>query len=131
MAKQREAVGEIACLLCKRDAELHAFEERTKLDPDSDGGGKPTYPKKFFVICPPVKGYRGCGTILANGAGAQSQLMELGRIFGPAGKPVKPVQIEIDQTTRPNTAVIQAQPPKAHVSDMPPPKTSKNPFALW
>jgi hypothetical protein len=124
MAKVREAVGEIACPFCKRDAELHAFEERQKLDPDSEGGGKPTYPKKHFIICPPVKGYRGCGTILANGNGAQEKMMDLGKIFGPAGRQSKPA------------AAAEPPPPPAPAapsSAPPPPKAAEkhNPFKLW
>jgi len=119
MAKLREAVGDIACPLCKRDAELHAFEERQKLDPDSDGG-KPTYPKKFFVVCPPIKGYRGCGTILANGAGAQSQLMELGSVFGATR--TKPEPKAHDN----QTPVSPPVPPTPAA-----PKPVNNPFKLW
>lgn len=128
MNKPREPIGEITCPLCKRDAELHAFEERQKLNPDSDGGGKPTYPKKHFVVCPPVKGYRGCGTILANGHEAQARFMELGRVFGPGGKSSKP-----QAAAQPAHSDTKPQPVEAPTPPPPPSKAapSRNPFKLW
>lgn len=91
----REPIGEIPCPLCGRTAELHESAERTKVDPSGEPGRR-AYPRKFYVVCPPVQGYRGCGTILANGAQAQARMMELGRVFGagprsaPAAQPAEP-----------------------------------------
>lgn len=78
----REPVGEIKCPWCRRDAELHRSESRPKLNPDAP---KPaaSYPVKYFVICPPTTGYRGCGTTLANSGEAQVRMMENGKLFGP------------------------------------------------
>jgi hypothetical protein len=89
MAKRDEPIGEIPCPLCKRAAEVVKFNDRTKLDPA--GEGKPAYPRKVYIVCPPVTGYRGCGTILANSLEAQARIMETARIFGPAGAGEKPV----------------------------------------
>jgi len=121
----REAVGEIDCPLCKRTAELHASAERLKLDPDAapDGKGKPAYPRKFFVVCPPIAGWRGCGTILANGSGAQIQLMEIGRLHGPDGQPARRKEsAPVSQQTIPATS-----PPPSPVAKTAP----ANPFRFW
>lgn len=72
----RKAIGSIKCPLCDRAAELHQFEERTKLNPDGPAP-KASYPSKRFIVCPPTTGYRGCGTILANSAHAQERIAEL------------------------------------------------------
>lgn len=126
MTKPREAIGEIDCPLCKRSAELHASEDRPKLDPDGEGGGK-SYPRKYFVRCPPVRGYSGCGTIMANGSGAQIRLMELGTIYGV----VRPARAE------PPPPAPRAEPPPAPAAAAPPPAApvkpaeKKNPFAMW
>lgn len=125
MAKSREAVGEISCPLCQRDAELHAFDQKEKLNPDAAEGGRPSYPKKHFVICPPVKGYRGCGTILANGNGAQERLMELGTVFGAAGK------AKIRAPAPDSAPPMPAAAPAAPIPPAPAPAAKKNPFQLW
>lgn len=83
----REPIGEIPCPWCDRTAELHASSERRKVS--AEGEGRVSYPRKLFVICPPIAGYRGCGTTLANNEHAQARMMELGRVFGPQGKPAK------------------------------------------
>lgn len=124
---RREPIGEIECPWCKRTAELHASTERTKLDPEN-GGGKQSYPKKFFVICPPTTGYRGCGTTLANSAQAQERMMENGHIFG-AG-PREP------REKKPAAAVAAASEPAAPAAAAAPqpstskPSAKKNPFSL-
>ncbi|MBM0105611.1 hypothetical protein JM946_12665 [Steroidobacter sp. S1-65] len=121
----KEPVGEIDCPLCKRTAELHASEARTKLDPDGDGKGRPAYPKKHFIVCPPTTGYRGCGTLLMNAPGAQQRLMELGRLFGPDGKP----------SPKPAPAPTPAPDPEPKPAQAPEPKPkrpeSSNPFKWW
>lgn len=81
----REAIGEIKCPWCRRDAELHRSETRPKLNPDGPKAA-PSYPAKYFVICPPTTGYRGCGTTLANSGEAQARMLDNGKVFGPGGK---------------------------------------------
>lgn len=76
----REPIGEIPCPLCGRTAELHSSDARNKVAPVEEG--RAAYPKKLFVICPPVPGYRGCGTMLCNNPHAQQRLLERGRVFG-------------------------------------------------
>lgn len=89
-----DPIGSIKCPWCGRPAELHRSEERTKLNPD-DPTPKPSYPKKYFAKCPPVTGYRGCGTTLANSAEAQSRMLELGHVFGAGGR-VEPPEPKAD-----------------------------------
>lgn len=76
----REPIGEIECPLCGRLAELHSSDSRPKVAPDAEG--RAAYPRKLFVVCPPVPGYRGCGTLLCNNQHAQQRLIERGRVFG-------------------------------------------------
>nr|PZN17839.1 MAG: hypothetical protein DIU80_23785 [Chloroflexota bacterium] len=99
-------------------AELHESAERTKVDPSGESPGRRAYPRKFYVVCPPVQGYRGCGTILANGAQAQARMMELGRVFGagPRSAPAAP----------------PAEPPKGGAAPKPAPEPAqkaRNPFS--
>lgn len=111
----REPIGAIDCPLCGREAEFHRSAERTKLDPDG-GQGKPAYPKKFFVVCPPTKGYRGCGTVLANAAEAQARLLEKAHVFGA-------------ERTKPATpAPAPEKPAPAPAASAP---RKPNPFSLW
>lgn len=126
----REAIGEISCPLCGRDAELHQSSERPKLDPDSTNGqGRAAYPKKFYVVCPPVKGFRGCGTILSNGAEAQSQLLDKAHVFGASERKPK-------SAASPATASVPtSQAAPTLPSEPPAPKAAvvipRNPFKLW
>lgn len=122
----REAIGEIKCPLCGRSAELHESAARPKVDPEStDGQGRPSYPKKFFIVCPPTDGYRGCGTILANGAEAQRRLMDQAHVFGPGGRPPKPER-------KPESKPEPAPAPKPAAELPPAPAARKpNPFKLW
>lgn len=126
MSKPREAIGDIPCPFCARDAELHRFEERTKLDPDTDAGGKAKYPSKHFIVCPPVKGYRGCGTILANGHGAQERMMELGTVFG-ANRATRGAAEHAPAAAKP-AAAEPAAPAAPVAPPPPPPPASRNPF---
>ena len=82
-----DPIGDIKCPWCGRTAELHRSEERPKLNPD-DPTPKPSYPKKYFVRCPPVTGYPGCGTTLANAAPAQARMLELGHVFGASPRAI-------------------------------------------
>jgi hypothetical protein len=84
-----DPIGSIKCPWCGRAGELHRSEERTKLNPD-DSTPRPAYPKKLFVKCPAVTGYRGCGTTLANSADAQARMLELGHVFGASGRDERP-----------------------------------------
>jgi len=122
---KREPIGEIRCPLCQRQAELHEFAAREKLDPEG-GEGKPAYPRKFFVVCPPVQGYRGCGTILANGAEAQERLLELGHVYGASrDKPARKVaQASGEAAAHAAQATVTARP----AAPTPP---TRNPFKLW
>ena len=130
MAKIREAVGDIDCPLCRRAAELHASEEKQKLDPDSAEGGRPAYPKKHYIVCPPVKGYRGCGTILANAPGAQGMMMELGTMFGAAGK-VRPAVSKPVSDEKPAAAEPVAPAPSTAAPPPTPAPQNDNPWKLW
>jgi hypothetical protein len=122
VSKAREPIGDIKCPLCARPAELHRFEPKEKLNPDGDVP-KAAYAKKCFVICPPTTGYRGCGTILANGPQAQERMMELGRVFGPSGK----------AAAKPSTPAEPAPPPPSAPAAAPAakPAAPHNPFRLW
>lgn len=126
----REPIGEIECPWCGRDAELHQSSERTKLDPEGAGEGKPAYPKKYFVICPPVKGYRGCGTTLANGAAAQERILEKGYIFGATPrkkpKPAAPPPEPTPEVTPPTPTPAAVPATAAQKSN-----GSSNLFKLW
>jgi hypothetical protein len=130
MPPARDAIGQIECPLCKRDAELHASSERPKLDPDSQNGqGRAAYPKKFFIVCPPVKGHRGCGTILANSAEAQAQILDKAHVFG-AQRASAPA---VAATPPPAPAARPSTPAPEKIST-PAPKTApapRNPFKLW
>lgn len=128
MSAAREAIGEIDCPLCGRSAELHESAARSKVDPEStDGQGKPSYPKKFFIVCPPTSGYRGCGTILANGAEAQTRLMDQAHVFGPEGRPKTKPQPKPERKPEPKPE------PVTKPADPPAPATPKksNPFNFW
>lgn len=129
MPPAREAIGEIPCPLCARDAELHASSERPKLDPDSTNGqGRAAYPKKFYVVCPPVKGFRGCGTILANSAEAQSQLLDKAHVFGAKERQSKnapPPASPDSQSAKPTPAPPSSEEPTKSTP------LPRNPFKLW
>jgi len=120
----REPIGEIDCPLCARPAELHSSDSRNKVSAEPEG--RTAYPKKLFVICPPVPGYRGCGTLLCNNPYAQQRLLERGRIFGPNGKPAA------HQESKPAPAAApapEATPAPAPAS--PPAKPASSPRGLF
>lgn len=108
----RKAIGDIPCPWCRRKAELHQSEERAKLNPDGPAP-KASYPKKYFVICPPTTGYRGCGTTLANSAQAQERMMELADVHGAPRKDSTAKPAPVNGTESPAAAAPAPATPSA------------------
>jgi hypothetical protein len=119
-----DAIGEMPCPWCKRPAEIHNFAVRVKLDA-AGGDGKAAYPRKVVVVCPPVAGYRGCGTTLANSREAQGRIMETAHVFG-AGQSAR-----VADKVAPAAAALVVVPPPVVVNNRPSPAAESRLFKIF